>query len=150
MRESETMTTMRKISEICHDLNVGLCYSGGATVSPFVGEDAPSVGYMIGGVVEELVLTTHETLRRVGWGHVRHPVLTVPNLHTWLSDIVPNLTFGHYVGAWHDERTGNVHFDVSLLQVSRSHAIRIARHRGELAIYDLAAGETVYVDDMQD
>lgn len=131
------MTTMRKISEICHDLNVGLCYSGGATVSPFVGEDAPSVGYMIGGVVEELVLTTHETL-------------TVPNLTAWLSDIVPNLTSGHYVGAWHDARTGNVHFDVSLRQVSRSDAIRIARGRGELAIYDLAAGETIYVDDMQD
>lgn len=47
-----------------------------------------------------------------------------------------------YLGAWVDK--GTVYLDVSHVFAERSTALQAARQRNELAIYDLAKGETIF------
>lgn len=127
--------TYKRTNEIVARIINDLIDNGGATISPFVGEISPGEGYMIGGVASERVFTHG---------------FTTDEIKQWVGEILPTLYVGHYLGAWIDHETDNVYLDVSQLEMSRDRAIWIARQRGELAIYDLAAGETIYVDDMQD
>lgn len=56
----------------------------------------------------------------------------------WLATIP---TDAHTVGAWLDRETGRVHVDVVDVYDSRVTAHGFAHRRGELAYFDLAAGE---------
>jgi len=50
-----------------------------------------------------------------------------------------------HVGAWYDTETGDVWLDVPEVFQDRAAAIDAARERGELAIFDLSAGEEIRI-----
>ncbi len=51
----------------------------------------------------------------------------------------------HYVGGWSDNRTGHFYLDVSVRVTNRSDAILLCKLHNQLAYYDVAKKETVYV-----
>lgn len=72
------------------------------------------------------------------------PLLTTYGLSNWLranDDVEP----GQAYGAWKSPDNGHIYFDVVDFHDTKDAALTIARARGELAVFDIATGETAYV-----
>lgn len=98
---------------------------GGVTLSPRVGETVPTTGYMVGGARKPLERKLEE--------------LQPWDLTAWLERT--DFPAGSYVGAWVSD--GIAYVDVSEHTPDRLEAEIRGLERGELAIWDLAAGEEV-------
>lgn len=48
-----------------------------------------------------------------------------------------------HAGGWYDRRTGRVHLDLTIVEHDHDRALALARHHGELGVYDLRGGRTV-------
>ena len=52
---------------------------------------------------------------------------------------------GLYLGVWHEAECGRVHLDLSVVLNSESAALDLARESGQISIYCLHTGETIYL-----
>lgn len=104
-----------------------LAADGGASVEVVTGQPAPAEGYMV---------ATPDSDERV----YRH--LDVETLVAYMEGF--EWTEGRYLGLWTED--GLVYVDVSERVIDPDAAIEQARALGELAIFDLANGATVYVN----
>lgn len=52
----------------------------------------------------------------------------------------------HFFGAWHDDNTGEVFLDVSVVTTTHADARRLCKENDQRAYYDLKTGKTVMVD----
>lgn len=88
--------------------------------------DAPTTGYVVGGVTASLVVDPNAEsnfdlyYRLTDW--TRFVVATFPD---------------SLVGFWRDDATGLYHFDVSDHIATESEAAALGRERGEIAIWDI-------------
>jgi hypothetical protein len=110
---------------------------------------APSTGYMVGGVAEEMqapLQNTDECLCAIMYmWRMRDMVERFKEEQIWLRAEV-------YVGGWVEEDEHGVKklvLDISENWADLEDAMVIARQRGERAIYDVTAGESLYVKDHQ-
>lgn len=109
----------------------GVTRTGGATVS-LAGDLIPVKGFMVGGVVAEMVIP------RVLFSRI--------SIHNFILEHYELLTHdGYYVGAWLNTETGNVHLDVSQHYESGIEAVRVAKERNELSIWNLTFKQEVWV-----
>lgn len=112
------------------ELLARLLAEGGYTVGPCTGKHAIA-GFAVS--VRDSERTFHA------------PAMSVPR---WLAAIAQNLADARearaYAGAW--ARGDSVTFDVSLVTPERTQALRLAERHGQLAIFHLAARETIYLD----
>lgn len=105
---------------------------GGVTVSLATGKMNPhDAGYYVGGLVPSVTL--HKDSNAVAYA------LTADSFR---NRIPVNLD-GAYLGTWIDTDTDTVYFDASEHFTNRTEAMRVARLRGELAIWDIANGEEI-------
>ena len=51
-----------------------------------------------------------------------------------------------YLGTWKDEKSGEVHLNVSRRFEDRGEAISLARSQNSIAIYDVKNHESIYID----
>lgn len=123
------MATTRDAATIAFDL---LNQGEGGTVAAIVGQRVPASGYVVGqfGVKlteagEDLVKVTEE----------------------WVASVLPKVAFtsGLYLGIWVHE--GVTYLDVVRIYSEIVPAFADANARGELAIYDLANGRTIFQAD---
>ena len=98
-----------------------LLNESGATINMH-GHEAPGRGYYVGGLIESLVFAPGE--------------ITFPGVREFLSalDRVGLL----YVGFWVDSETGKIYFDGVDWFTSEDNALKAARDRDEIAIWDVA------------
>lgn len=101
---------------------------GGASVS-LAGRPAPVTGYMVGGVVPEYRTRTCTLQTLADFANQHADELTGPNAGSY------------FLGVWQGPEF--VHLDVSEHIDDREIAICYARARGELAIWDCAAGREI-------
>ncbi|MDG4783268.1 hypothetical protein O7614_26765 [Micromonospora sp. WMMD961] len=122
------MATTRDAATIAFDL---LNQGEGGTVTAIVGQRVPTTGYAVGQHGIKVTETGPDLVK-----------LT----EEWVAKVLPEVAFhGLYLGVW-------VHEGVTYLDVVRVHseitaAFADANKRGELAIYDLGAGRTIYQAD---
>ena len=104
--------------------------NGGATLNPITGGE-PASGYMVGGIAPSLTFAPG----------------TIPGrmISELIQYIATNWTHGSFVGGWQDPDTFEYHFDISDRIDDRDFAIELGNRRGEIAIYDLAGKDSVYV-----
>jgi hypothetical protein len=118
------MTTLRSVDDITGDI---LKAEDGGTFPVVVGQRVPVVGYVVG---QHGISGPADTLDVRGWvERVRTEVAHKPC---------------HFVGSWSAD--GLLYLDVVKVYSELRPALKDARERGELAIYDLAEGETLYVE----
>jgi hypothetical protein len=53
---------------------------------------------------------------------------------------------GHYLGAWHDKKSGMVFLDISVVKNTRGEAARTALAKDQIAYFDLGAMKSVTVN----
>lgn len=97
--------------------------------------EAPSHGYMVGGVVKPRVLSFED--------FEKYPSMTVNSMSAFIAEHAARLSnpWGravHLFGTWVDESTMDVHLDVVEHVTCRARALALAEERGELAIWDIA------------
>jgi hypothetical protein len=93
-----------------------------------VNGDVPTDGFMVGGLVPAEIIP--ETL------------ITVDDIRSFIIFHYFRLHNANtYVGVWTHE--GNVYIDLSRKITVREEAMRQARNRNEIAIYDVAHGEEI-------
>lgn len=122
------MTTLdidRAVTEALHSTLA----NGGATVSIVTGVPTPTSGYAVS-------LPGHERVGRITDTHRNSIRLYVATRKTLLSRP------GRYLGTWIDE--GRLYLDVTEIYPERAVAEHYGAEREQLAIYDLAAGESLY------
>lgn len=100
----------------------------GATVA-LADAHAPQSGYAVGRPPYGTVF---------GPGTGRFPTRLATRIAEWLDTLPTDV---QYVGIWRDDRTGRVHVDAVDVFANRSDAHGASHRRGELAYFDLAAGE---------
>jgi hypothetical protein len=98
--------------------------SGGGTVDKDGNPASTSSGYVVGGKVPTMV------------------GCTIADLRDWI-DANPS----DYYGSWLDSETGKIHYDAVDFVTDRDEAIRLGLERGEIAIWDAAAGEEIRLVD---
>lgn len=91
-------------------------YAPGHTVA-LDGSDVPTTGFFVGGVVSSVVVDIDDMTR------------------DHMAEFVADNHRAAYVGMWEDD--GKIYLDVSEHYTSRRMAERVARIRGELAIWDV-------------
>ena len=64
-----------------------------------------------------------------------------------ISSFVEEHGKGKSVGGWRDKKSGDYFLDVVEVHQDKDHALKLARERGELAIFDLSTGEEIRLDD---
>jgi len=108
---------------------------GGFTVDPRTGKAAKAEGFVVGGLGSE----------------VRHPMGSVQasDLNEFARQNMETLyTDNARLGAWIDEKTGEMVFDVSEQltgTTARQHAFTRGIARGEDAVRDMAQGQNIYI-----
>lgn len=117
-------------------LVTGIVSSGGASVPVSSNGSVPTSGYMVGGIYSEEVKATSLAIWQVTT-FVERGLKVARDLYGEGS--------AAYLGSWLDAETGQVWFDVSEHVAERGAALRLAAKRGELAVYDIATGESVYI-----
>lgn len=110
-----------------------LARDGGWTLNPRTGRFVTGAGYVVANP-PGAVSVTH----RVAMDH--HVPLAVKEN----ADILARP--GMMLGAWRDAKDGTVYLEVAEVFAARADAERVARSRGERAIYDLAAGRDIRLD----
>lgn len=98
----------------------------GGTVS-MLGQELPTHGYFVGGVVEELIF---ERFVDIDGPEVIRFVDTNPS---------------EFVGWWVDEETGKIHIDAVEWYERSERALYTARGRGEIAVWDVANSREIRV-----
>jgi hypothetical protein len=105
---------------------------GGCTLNTLAYQaNAPKDGFVVGGVKQfEKNIDVHQARKQV---------------RDWLEANLDgdNYPVAHFVGSWVD--SGNIWFDFCNITADVEDALNLARVRKELAIYDLAANESVFV-----
>lgn len=97
---------------------------------PIRGHVVPAMGYMVGG----------------GWPPVVfQPEWSAEEIRSRLEAYIMRLPTP-YVGWWIDSRSGRLYVDGSDWFAVREDAERVARGRGELAFWDLSAGDEIRLD----
>jgi len=100
---------------------------------------AVSDGYMVGGVVPELIVKEYDAkslAEHVGaFMTVHAEKLSQPGMH---------------MGTWVNDETGNVHLDVSERFEKKWLALTVAAQRGELAIWDVKVSKSIAVGPRDD
>lgn len=64
-----------------------------------------------------------------------------------ISDFVNKHGAGKSVGGWRDEKSGDYFLDVVEVHQDKALALKLAKQRGELAIFDLSTGEEIRLDE---
>ncbi len=110
---------------------------GGFTYSP-VSDDSPAEGF---------ALSVHKDRERVA------PAAKVTAKAIW-EYVDENWDLlkedGNFIGAWHNPSDDQVYLDVSTVVGSRQDAERLGREHGQLAYFDLKAGQSVPIDAKED
>lgn len=113
-------------------LHTAICNTGGATINPRTGEFVTTGGIVVAVPGYEKVIPArdfdHDALEAYA---ASIPYVTAFNPERML-------------GVWID-RTPRVYLDVVEVITDRPRALGLAKQRGEQAVYDLDAGETIYV-----
>ena len=118
------MTTLRTVDDIASDL---IKAEDGGTFPVVVGQRVPVAGYVVG---QHGVSGPTDTLDVRAWVEsVRSEVAHKP---------------GYYVGAWHFD--GLTYLDVVRVFPELVPAMRDAREHNQVAIYDLTAEESLFLD----
>lgn len=119
-----------KLASMVDALSVG---DGGFSVDPRTGEDV-GAGYAVAVHPErECVLT--------------EPV-AVGDLIGYVAQVADALALpGRVFGGWRDPETGRVYLDVSAIVTDYSDAVSLACETGQMAIFDISAGESIRVED---
>jgi hypothetical protein len=73
------------------------------------------------------------------------PMLTTYALRNWLR-VNADIPAGTGYGAWKSPDNGHIYFDVVDFYDDKESALEVARARGELAVFDIATGETAWVN----
>lgn len=102
--------------------------NGGCSMS--INGIIPTSGYMVGIAGNERILNKQD--------------FNLKNIRAYVSDkfeklVEPNM----FIGSW--ENKGKIYLDTSMNISNKEEAIRIARELGELAIFDIENGETIYL-----
>lgn len=122
LAKDHVMGTRRIISAVVSDLTAGIL-EGGATVPLYRGDLVPTTGYVVG--VGGL------TVPQDRWGMADHLV----------ADFVGRADT-KYVGVWAED--GVVYVDKVQIVADRARALELADVHGEIAIYHIDSGETIY------
>jgi hypothetical protein len=70
----------------------------------------------------------------------------LPNLVNFIQYKAAAMHLSHfYYGGWTDSKTGKIYFDLSIRVKSLKKALELAAEYGQAAIYDIAAGDSIYV-----
>ena len=91
--------------------------------------------FIVGGVMPSIKLPHFQ---------VRHPA-TVGFITERLTQAIKDYPNAETVGSWRDGFMGDVYFDLSTTHDDRGTALHLARLRGERAIYDTHADESIYL-----
>lgn len=130
------MTMVRNASDVAATLAAATLATGGATVCGTVnGPAVPTTGYMVGGVVPPITIPLAD--------------LTRHGLEAAVSTLLPHTVLRsgrasqvRFIGAWVHE--GAIHLDVSEhVAGTLVEALSVGLGRGELAVWDIAKGESV-------
>lgn len=112
---------------------------GGSTQSAR-GDKVPDTGYMVGGVVDSLMLDAL-LIRDPG-----HFFVVYNMIQRWVNDNFARATDpGAFLGGWIDTEENIAYIDLSLHILDRETAILMAKEFEELAIWDLEKGEEIRV-----
>jgi hypothetical protein len=80
---------------------------------------------------------------------LQRPVLTDTNVREWLTRAWPVLNVpGRYVGAWFDKAVGTWFLDIATNVPNEQDAIALAREHGQLAYWNIAKAESVYLSEV--
>lgn len=107
-------------------------FSSDAGTVPFEADELPSTGYLVGGIVSALILESDEVGTREGRGMVEAFL-------TYLADRIRPA----FIGWWTDEETGKLWVDAVSWHADEFEAARIGNDRLQIAIYDIARGESI-------
>jgi hypothetical protein len=110
--------------------------------------EAPSFGYMVGGIVKPTIIRRGTRPGTTAWDTLG--ALAVSDIATFIAQNAWKLSnpWGratHLLGTWVDESTGDVHLDVAEHVIDRDRALALAAERSELAIFDLSEHESITV-----
>lgn len=127
---SEIFNISRNVKTAAQTAFTKIVADGGVTIDPISGEQ-PSVGYVFSEMKEREFVTPIEkvTLEDVE-GYI------IDNLDVLQGDEL-------MLGGWVEK--GQVFLDASTVLLGKAEALRRARAADQIAIYDLASGETIYV-----
>jgi len=118
----------------------GAIKHGGCTLNTLAYQaNAPKSGFVVGGASDVLVISADKL-------HGHEAVKARKDVRDWLASNIDedNYPAFPFVGSWKDN--GGVFFDFCNIYESIDDALNLARARKEIAIYDLAAGESIFVD----
>ena len=78
----------------------------------------------------------------------KNPSLNCQNVWSIVEEAVngPKFILGHVFGTWLDKDTGKYYIDISTTYDSLDWALKIAKQRNELAIYDRVKGVVIPVE----
>tara|TARA_R110000796_G_scaffold125379_1_gene239930 strand:- start:132 stop:506 length:375 start_codon:yes stop_codon:yes gene_type:complete len=78
----------------------------------------------------------------------KNPSLNCQNVWSIVEEAVngPKFILGHVFGTWLDKDTGKYYIDISTTYDSLEWALRMAKQRNELAIYDRVLGIVIEVE----
>ena len=78
----------------------------------------------------------------------KNPSLNCQNVWSIVDDATagPKYILGHIFGGWQDQKTGKYYVDISTTYDSLEWALKMAKQRGELAIYDRVLGIVIEVE----
>lgn len=100
----------------------------------------PTSGYWVGGEKPSLVF---DSVSEVDRGEIAWWAGNGPKLSVALDDQAVGGSY--YYGVWVDSDTGKVYFDAVTHMNYEEYAVALGMHRGEIAIWDIAAGQEVRV-----
>lgn len=118
---------MTQFSEIIRETATNM----GGTFA-FNGTEVPTTGYMVGGAAPELIIPWSD----VEGGEIRK----------YAEQWAPLLELhGFYLGTWINPETDLLHIDISQHFTDIFKATHAGQIRGELAVYDIAAGQAFQI-----
>ena len=113
--------------KVAAELIAGAKENGGATIHLFTGRpDGGTRGYYVGGEVPGITLDVSRWDEAVSLDYLRLPVCA------WLNQLPDSVK---YAGSWLHGQT--VYIDAVTIVTNKRDAIRLAKQRGELAIWDV-------------
>lgn len=121
------------------ELALDLWFGGNATYAVNPGVSVPTSGYVVAIADQGFELHLGDLIgadRAEKFGQLK----------SWIERVKGRASFEHcYLGRWTDDNSGVVYFDVVKIFSTSGPALHLAAATGELAIFDLAAGEEIRV-----
>ena len=117
----------------------GAIKHGGCTLNTLAYQaNIPNNGYVVGGASNTLTIPVKDFS-----GHTQS--MARKQVYDWLNEHIDSDGLPPYpfVGSWVEENL--IYFDFCNILYHRNEALNLARYRGELAIYDQASGESIYL-----